>query len=183
MPAPQPAMIPAPSSTMTMPPSPMEPGEAASADQMAAALVTMDHFRALVSSPDRLRQVASDPLTRQFLLERVTAPEVVSATGLSADYLRWLFDTLISSGDRIGADAVVPNFRLLAPEKAPSWPRIWARSFAPYRDRLAPASAGAPAAYRGAETLIAWRAYPTTQGHDSPFGWVYPRYTQHLESR
>ena len=176
-------------------PVPMAPGAYASAaaaipaspDHIAAALVTLDDLRKLVSHSDRLRQVASDPLTRQFLKERVTSPEISSLTGLSPDYLTWLFDMLLSHGDRIGADVVLPNFRLLAPDKVPSWPQVWARSFAPARPSSSSGPSGSAAAYRGAESLIAWRdttrADGTASGRYTPFGWVYPRSTQHLESR
>lgn len=99
-------------------------------DRLIAAAETADEVRILLSRPDRLRVARADNLTRAFLKERIVNAEVARASGLTQEYLGWIYDTLVESGDRIGATVFIPNFRLLPATAAPSWNQVWSRSFA-----------------------------------------------------
>ncbi len=99
-------------------------------DRLIAAAETADEIRILLSRPDRLRPIRADNLTRTFLKERMVNAEVARASGLTIEYLGWMFDTLIESGDRLSPSLFLPNFRLLPPASAASWTQIWSRSYA-----------------------------------------------------
>lgn len=99
-------------------------------DRLIAAAETADEIRILLSRPDRLRLIRADNVTRTFLKERIVNAEVARASGLTQEYLGWVYDTLLETGDRLGPNVFLPNFRLLPSASAASWNQVWARSFA-----------------------------------------------------
>lgn len=99
-------------------------------DRLIAAAETADEVRILLSRSDRLRIVRADNVTRTFLKERIVNAEVARASGLTQEYLGWVYDTLLEAGDRLGPNVFLPNFRLLPSASAASWNQVWSRSFA-----------------------------------------------------
>lgn len=120
--------------------------------QDVATLETFEELRILLSNPDRLHQLANDPIARQFLRERLTAREVAVSAGVSQEYLNWLYESLIVPGNRIDPAVINHNFRLLPAQHVATWPQI--------QTRLYPGGVVLPA------TTAGWTARATTQhGH------------------
>lgn len=100
---------------------------AASIDRLLIGLETTEELRRLLSSPERLRQLADDPVARQFLRERLTAAEVAATAGVSPTYLDWLYETLVVYGDRLDPTVIIPNFRLVPAQSVPTFQQILSR--------------------------------------------------------
>lgn len=135
--------------TQASPPVVVAPQSMVSIYQHIAMIETSEELRALLSSPERLRQLANDPLARQFLRERLTAREVAASAGVSPEYLNWLYETMIVHGDRLDPAVIIPNFRLYPAQSVAIWPQI--------QTRLYPGGPVVPA------TTTTWTARVTTR--------------------
>lgn len=102
------------------------------ADRMAASVETVGELRKLLTDGIWIRRFRTDPLTLQFLRERFTGSPVVLVSGMSRDYVDWLFETVLLYGDRMASEAAIPDFRLAPAMQAPSWGKVWSRSFGPF---------------------------------------------------